>query len=173
MSHAALLRGINVGGKNRVPMKELAAIFESAGAVDVRTYIQSGNVVFAAPAAVVKTLPAAVQKAVKLRFGCEAPVLLRSHDELRKVAAGNPFAGEDAERLMVMFLSGVAKNVAALDTSRSPPDRFVVRGREIYLHCPNGFGRSKLTNDYFERALGVGASGRNWRTLLTLVEMTA
>jgi uncharacterized protein (DUF1697 family) len=170
--YAALLRGINVGGKNLVPMKDLVAVFEKAGAREVVAYIQSGNVVFSAAAPLVKKLPALVEKAVEARFGCRSPVIVRSHDELKAIAGNNPFSHDDPRRMMVMFLAGAPRNVDQLDKKRSPPDRFEVRGREIFLLLPNGFGRSKLTNDYFDRVLETVSTGRNWNTVLKLVEMT-
>jgi uncharacterized protein (DUF1697 family) len=173
MSWVALLRGINVGGKNLVPMKNLAALFEKAGARNVSTYIQSGNVVFSAAPALIKKLPALLEKAVTAEFGCRSPVVLRSHEELVKIEKAGPFAGEDHARLLVMFLQGDPTNVDRLDAKRSPPDRFAVVGREIYLHCPNGYGRSKLTNDYFDRTLHTISTARNWRTLLKLIDLTS
>ena len=173
MRYAALLRGINVAGKNLVPMKDLAAVFAKAGARDVVTYIQSGNVVFSAAAPLAKKLPALMEKAVQARFGCRSPVIVRSHDELKVIAGNNPFTHDDPARMMVMFLAGAPKNVDQLDAKRSPPDQFAVRGREIYLLLPNGFGRSKLTNDYFDRTLETVSTGRNWNTVLKLVAMTS
>jgi uncharacterized protein (DUF1697 family) len=172
MSYVALLRGINVAGKNLVPMKALAALFEKSGAREVSTYIQSGNVIFSAAPALVKKLPAQLEKAIAQTFRCHSPVVLRSHDELQKIARNSPFTDDDHGRLLVMFLQGDPRNLERLDERRSPPDRFAVRGREIYLHCPNGYGRSKLTNDYFDRTLGTVSTARNWRTVLKLLELT-
>jgi uncharacterized protein (DUF1697 family) len=176
MTHLALLRGINVAGKNKLPMKDLAAMFADAGCKDVRTYIQSGNVVFRAPAALAAKVPAKVGAQIARQFGYQVPVLLRSHDELAQLAGRNPFLARQTDhgKLLVMFLADEpnARSVAALDPARSPSDEFVVRGREIYLHCPNGFGRSKLGNDYVDRVLGTTSTGRNWRTVLELLDMT-
>jgi uncharacterized protein (DUF1697 family) len=170
--HVALLRGINVGGKNMLPMSDLTAMFVAAGCADVETYIQSGNVVCRARPAVAKKLPAAVATAILKRSGYRVPVVLRTADELRDVARGNPFltAGGDPDTLHVAFLAGTPKagGVAALDPRRSPPDEFVVRGREIYLRLPNGVARSKLTNAYFDKALATTSTVRNWRTVLKL-----
>jgi uncharacterized protein (DUF1697 family) len=152
-------------------MKALSALFEKAGAEDVSTYIQSGNVIFRASPALVKKLPAQLEKAIAARFGCRSPVVLRSHEELARIEKNGPFSDDDPTRLLVMFLQGDPENAASL--AQKPPDRFVVSGREIYLHCPNGYGRSKLTNDYFDRALGTVSTARNWRTLQRLLERTA
>jgi uncharacterized protein (DUF1697 family) len=172
-AHVALLRGINVGGKNMLPMTELARLFEAAGATSVETYIQSGNVVFRASK--VEGLVAKVEAQIAKRFGFEVPVVLRSAAELAAVVDRNPFlrAGVDADLLHVAFLAGApdAKLAAALDPNRSPGDAFDVRGREIFLHLPGGVARSKLTNAWFDSKLGTTTTIRNWRTVLKLLEM--
>jgi len=174
--HVALLRGINVGGKNMIPMADLAAIFEAAGARDVRTYIQSGNVVFAASPRIAERIPAAVAKAIAKEFRLEIPVVLRSADELRRAAARNPFLeqGIDPDWLHVAFLADVPERARAssLDSKRSPGDAFVLLGREIYLHLPNGAARTKLTNAWFDSKLATTSTLRNWRTVQKLLEMT-
>ena len=174
-TYVAFLRGINVGGKNLLPMKELAAMFARAGASDVRTYIQSGNVLFTATPTVAAKIAAAVTKAVAAKYGFEVALVLRTQEELAAVARANPYLTPDADhgRLLVMFLADApaARAVAALDPQRSPPDEFTVRGREIYLRCPNGFGRSKLSNAWFDAKLGTTSTGRNWRTVLKLLEL--
>ena len=174
--YVALMRGINVGGKNRLPMKDLAAMFGGAGCADVVTYIQSGNVVFRATDACAARVPAAVAKAVADRFAFRSPVVVRSAAELRAVARGNPYlkVGADVDALHVLFLVDrpSAARVAELDSHRSPPDEFLVRGREVYFRCPNGVGRSKLTVGYFDSKLATTSTLRNWRTVLKLVEMS-
>ena len=173
--YVALLRGINVGGKNRLSMKDLVAIFAEAGCDDVQTYIQSGNVVFRAAEAHASRIPARITTAISGRLGFRAPVVMRTAGELRTIARGNPFlrAGADPDALHVMFLSDrpPPRKVAALDPKRSPPDEFEVRGREIYLRCPNGVARTKLTNAYFDTKLSTTSTMRNWRTVLKLVEL--
>jgi uncharacterized protein (DUF1697 family) len=174
-THVALLRGINVGGKNLVPMKALAQLFADAGCSDVRTYIASGNVVFAAAPKLVAGLAAGVQARIGEQFGLTVPVVLRSAEELAQVVARNPFlrAGVDPERLHVSFLAEQpsARAAASLDPHRSPPDEFALVGREIYLHLPNGAGQSKLTNAYFDGKLGTVSTARNWRTVTKLIDM--
>ena len=167
-TYVALLRGINVGGKNKLPMAELARIFAAAGCEDVRTYIQSGNVVFSAGP---KLGP--LQLATRLRL--EVPVVIRSSAELARVVARNPFLKRriDHDWLHVAFLADAPdrSRAASLDPDRSPGDEFVLRGREIYLHLPNGAGKSKLTNAWFDSKLATTSTIRNWRTVLTLLEM--
>jgi uncharacterized protein (DUF1697 family) len=156
-------------------MKDLASLFVDAGCGSVATYIQSGNVVFRARAPLARRIPDLIRAAIEDRFGLEVPVLTRTAQELRKVVAGNPFlrGGVDASALHVVFLADPpsASALKSLDPDRSPPDCFQVRGREIYLHCPNGFGRSKLSNAYFDSKLCTTSTVRNWRTVQTLLEL--
>jgi uncharacterized protein (DUF1697 family) len=174
-THLALLRGITVGGKNKLPMKDLAALFAAAGCEDVRTYIQSGNVLVRAAPSVAATLSSRVADAITAKFGLKVPVVLRTGEGLRDVVAHNPFlaAGAAEAALHVMFLADepTPDRVAALDPGRSPGDAFVVRGREVFLHLPNGVADSKLTNAYFDSKLGTVSTGRNWRTVTTLLGM--
>ncbi len=173
--YAALLRGVNVGGKNKLPMSELVGLFRSAGCSAVETYIQSGNVVFTAAAPLASRLPGLIAQQIGARFGFQVPVLIRSADELHAAIENNPFlaAGESEDLLHVYFLAHgpPPADTAKLDPDRSPPDRFVVRNREVYLLLPNGMGRSKLTNAYFDAKLKTVSTARNWRTVLRLLEM--
>ena len=171
-AHVALLRGINVGGKNKLPMADLRALFEALGCRSVATYIQSGNVVFAARAAVAKGLAARAAAALADRFGLKVPVVLRSAAELRDASRGNPFA-DDGDSLHVGFLADAPDpaRLARLDPDRGKPDVFRVVGREVYLRFPGGVARSKLTAAYFDATLGTTITMRNWRTVTALVEM--
>ncbi len=173
--HVALLRGINVGGKNKLPMKDLAAMFADAGCDDVRTYIQSGNVVFRARQALARRVSSVISQAIADRFGFEVPVITRTAAEMEKVVASNPFlrTGVDSAKLHVAFLAKrpTTANVAKLEPDRSPPDEFTVQGREIYLHRPGGMARTKLTNAYFDGKLGTTSTMRNWNTVLKLLEL--
>lgn len=176
-THVALLRGINVGGKNRITMADLSATFRSVGCEDVRTYIQSGNVVLTADAKVSKTLGAAVSERLLKDFALRTPVVLRSARELAEVARGNPFLerGQSADHAHVMFLADVpdAAGVRGLDEGRSPPDAFRVVGRDVYLWCPNGMAKTKLSNAYFDAKLKTVSTVRNWRTVLALLELSS
>ncbi len=174
-TYLALLRGINVGGKNQIPMKELVQLFVDIGCGDVRSYIQSGNIVFRADPPLAETIPARVTAAIAERFGCEVPVLLRTAEQIGDVIRNNPFlqTGAPEDALHVLFLAGPPEpgHVATLDPGRSRPDQFTVRGSEIYLWLPNGVARSKLTNGYFDSKLATISTGRNWRTVLKLMGM--
>ena len=175
LRQVALLRGINVGGKNKLPMKDLAALFVAAGCEDVRTYIQSGNVVFRAAPTVAARLSALIAEQIAGRFGYKTPVVLRTAGQLRDAVAHNPFleVGVPEDKLHVLFLADEPSpdRVAALDPGRSPGDAFVVRGSEVFLHLPDGIADSKLTNAYFDAKLATVSTGRNWRTVTTLLRM--
>jgi uncharacterized protein (DUF1697 family) len=175
--HVALMRGINLAGKNSLPMKELVAIFEGAGCEDIRTYIQSGNVIYRLPASKAAKLPAVVAKAILAQHGLKVPVVTRTAAELAAAARANPFLkkGADETALHVVFLADDPgkTQLSALDAQRSTPDSFTCVGREIYLSCPNGLGRSKLTTSYFDAKLKTTSTIRNWRTVLKLVELAS
>ncbi len=172
--HVALLRGINVGGKNRLPMAELRALFEAAGAREVETLIQSGNVVFAAVDA--SDVVRAVERAIAARFGFEAPVVSRSATTLRALVAhveGNAALAREREQLHVLFCREPPSEarIAAVDPGRSPPDRMVTGAPELLLVLPNGVGKSKLTSAYLDRTLGTVTTIRNWRTVTSLSDL--
>ena len=173
-TYVALLRGINVGGRKKVSMADLRALVEAVGAEDVATHLQSGNVILRSrePAA---ALGPAIEAAIERELGIDVTVVLRTGAQLRKVVGGNPLAGResDPKKLHVAFLAETPERsrVAKLDPARAEPDVFHVAGREIYLHYPNGYGRSKLTNAWLEQQLGVAATTRNWRTVTRLAEL--
>ena len=172
--YVALLRGVNVGGRNKLPMADLRDIFSAAGYSAVQTYIQSGNVVFEAEQDLAGRTPEIVTESIRRRFGYETVVVVRSREELRQVAASNPFdTSGDPRFLQVAFLGDTpdAEAVSRLDPQRSPPDAFAVRGRHVYLHYPSGVARSKLTNEYLAAQLQTASTMRNWRTVLKLLEL--
>jgi uncharacterized protein (DUF1697 family) len=173
--HVALLRGVNLAGKNRLAMKDLVPMFIEAGCNNVRTYIQSGNVIFDATPDVVARLPESIAAIIKSRFECRTQIILRTGKELYDIVRNNPFiqAGVAEEALHVLFLADRpgSSSIHGLDSQRSPPDEFLVRGREIYLRLPHGVARTKLTNSYFDSKLGTRGTLRNWRTVLRLHEL--
>ncbi len=172
--HVAFLRGINLGTR-KLPMKDLCAMFESAGCERVRSFIQSGNVVFAASAAVAKKVPAAIEAAIVKKYGFEAPIVLRTAAELAAAYEHNPLLEPKIDPKFV-YLAMLPKAptkaaLAKLEPERFAPDVFVVRGRDIYVRYPKGIARSKLTNAYFDTRLGMTSTMRNWNTIGKLVEM--
>jgi uncharacterized protein (DUF1697 family) len=170
-TYVALLRGINVSGRNKIAMNDLRAAFETLGHTHVRTYIQSGNVVFAAKAGATARLESAIGKGIATAFGLDVAVLVRTRAELATALKRNPF-GADA---YVTFLDAVPARarVAGLDPAPYAPDEFAVRGREVFVRCPNGYGRTKINNAFFERKLAAKATTRNWKTVTTLFDWSA
>lgn len=156
-------------------MADLRALLSSLGLEDVVTYIQSGNVVFRSTVDDETAVAAKIEREIAGAFDVSPSVLLRTPGELETIVASNPYLTRKAElsKLHVVFLERAPARsaAAALDPERSPPDEFTLRGREIFLHLPNGAGRSKLTLDYFERALEVRGTQRNWNTLLKLIAL--
>lgn len=175
----ALLRGINVGGSNRLPMADLREMLGSIGLVDVRTHIQSGNVVFDvgpdSPPAHEVDLAAAIADAVRRKASLNVPVVVLRLAELATIAEAHPDAGGDIppNLLHVFVFDGPVAADAAPDGTRFEPDRFTVGEREVYASYPEGSGRSKLTIDVFERAFGVTATARNLNTLRNIVALGA
>jgi len=166
----ALLRAVNLGSRNKVPMAGLRELFENAGGEDVRTYIQSGNVVFAQA----KPDSAALEAAVAKEFGVETVIVLRTARQMKKLAGSHPF-GKDTSNSHVAFLSEkpsrtALRRLAEVDTGT---DRIEVIGSDIALHYPNGFQGATLTAAKLEKLLGVQGTARNWRTVAKLAELAA
>jgi uncharacterized protein (DUF1697 family) len=170
----ALLRGINVGGKNSVPMAQLRNAFEEAGAADVATYIQSGNVVLTHASSDRAALAKQLEDAVRDTFGVSSTIVLRTFAELTKVARAKPF-GPDNSNTHVTFLerkptAAAIKSLADLEIS---PDEVKVVGSDAFLRYPNGVSGSRLTGPLLERRLGVAGTARNWRTVTRLAAMAS
>ncbi|MGH3023752.1 MAG: DUF1697 domain-containing protein [Gaiellaceae bacterium] len=173
-TYVALLRGINLGSRNRIAMADLRALVAALGHEDVTTYLQSGNVVFRSSGRAAD-LRRGLEARIARDHGLAVTVLLRTRAELARLVTGNPFAERGGERtLHVTFLADKPEPVRArdLDAAHGEPDEFRLAGRDVYLYCPNGYGKSKLANAFFEQRLGVAATTRNWRTVTSLAELT-
>lgn len=173
--YIALLRGVNVGGNNKLPMKELASLCEACGCGDVKTYIQSGNVVFRLSGKKAAGFPKMLEKQISGQFGFNTTVILRSAVEMRAIAQNNPFfrPSIDPKSLHVIFLAAEPNltNVVKLNPICTGDEAFSLRGREIFLHLPNGTGRSKMATYAFDKVLSTVGSMRNWQTVNKLVEI--
>jgi len=174
-TYLALLRAINVGRDNKILMSDLTNVFVRVGCNNVQTYIQSGNVIFEAAPELSQRLPDLVRTEIERRFGLQVPTILRALREMREVVNRNPFLEEGGETdvLHVLFLADRPKAAAvvSLDPDRSPPNRFVVHGKEVYLFFPIGFARNKLSGAYFDSKLETAGTMRNWRTVTKLLEL--
>jgi uncharacterized protein (DUF1697 family) len=172
-----LLRGVNMTGHNSIRMTELASLFNTLGFKDPVTYIQSGNVVISNSGKLnVNKIAGKIEKAILDEFHYKIPVLIRTPDELRAIINTNPFSAEynfDPSKLAVLFLTDQPTELQ-IDKVRNinyPPDKFIICGMEIYIYCPNGFGKSKLYTNFFENKMKVIGTARNWKTVNTLLEL--
>jgi uncharacterized protein (DUF1697 family) len=173
-TYIALFRGINVGGKNKLPMKDLVATLENVGCQDVATYIQSGNAVFQSEEQDASLLSETIEAAIKERHGFEPLVLVLASEEMERAMGSNPFPGTESEpkTLHLYFLAAPPENpdLDALEGIKGDRERFVLGDGVFYLHAPDGIGRSKLAAN-IEKLLGVPVTARNWRTVRKVMEM--
>ncbi|MBX3013689.1 MAG: DUF1697 domain-containing protein [Caldilineaceae bacterium] len=173
-TYIALLRGINVGGNNKLPMKALAALLEEMGLQQVKTYIQSGNVLFQSERTDKTTLGQEITAAIQKAHGFAPQVFLLDSHALAAAIAANPFPEGTAEpkSLHLFFLDGVPKQqgLATLDALKTPTERFALIDQVFYLHAPDGIGRSKLAES-IGKGWGVSITARNWRTVSTVFAM--
>jgi uncharacterized protein (DUF1697 family) len=172
--HVALLRAVNVGGRS-LAMADLRAVAEGLGFTNVRTLLQSGNLVFEAAAKKAPALESALEVALK-KHGMETDFMVRRADELDAVIAANPFPNEakaDPGHLVVIFLKDApgANAVAALQAAVKGREVIRHKGRELYIVYPDGIGRSKLTNKFIESRLDARGTGRNWNTVMKLAAL--
>ena len=173
-AYASMLRAVNLGSHQKLSMPALAAAYESLGFSNVRTYIQSGNVVFESTLDEPEKVEDLIEAKIAQEFGFTTPVMVRTSDQMRQVVAGNPYPESYNEKVAVAFLSGIPASVGLdrIVSVKAPEEQLAVVGTEIYLYYPNGQGRSKMTNALMERHLKVVATVRNWRTVNTLLVMT-
>jgi uncharacterized protein (DUF1697 family) len=175
-TQVAFLRGINVGGHNKVAMADLRELCDGLGLTDVRSVLQSGNLVFRSDRLTDAALESALEAATAKQLGVTADYIVRSGDELRRNVDRNPFpqqAKDDPSHLLVMFLKAAprAKVVETLRAGIKGRETVAADGKQLYLVYPDGIGRSKLTGTLIERVLGTRGSARNWNTVLKLLAL--
>ncbi|BBH22876.1 hypothetical protein Back11_42210 [Paenibacillus baekrokdamisoli] len=177
-TNIALLRGINVSGQKLIKMEHLRALFAELHFQNIRSYIQSGNVIFDAPLESSTTLLGGlIEDAIKGTFGFDVPVIVRTVDEIEEVVTRNPFAGVELskeEKFYVSFLTEepTAEAIAKLDSFKNDVDDYIVQNREVYILCRVGYGNSLFSNNFLEKQLRVTATTRNWNTVNKLLSMT-
>jgi len=173
-TYIALLRGINAGGANSLPMKDFVGLLEGIGLRNIKTYIQTGNAVFQAKESDAAELPATIKTRIKHSHGFAPEVVLLRLDELESAIASNPYpeADSDPKALHLIFFSCTPKtpDLTALEKIRKDSECFVLTGRVFYFYAPEGVGRSKLFSR-IEKSLGVVGTARNWRTACKILEM--
>lgn len=168
--YVSLLRGINVGNK-LVNMAHLRELFMSMGAKDVETYLRSGNVLFDSEEEDAGRLRSNIEDRLLKDLGFGVKVFVKTELDLRRVVERMPFARLDMDKMHVTFLSAVPEDfpMADVDSAKAQGEEFALVGKEIYLYCPAGYGRTKLSNNYFEKKLRVDATTRNWRSVNALL----
>ncbi|QMU30927.1 DUF1697 domain-containing protein [Adhaeribacter radiodurans] len=175
-TYIALLRGINVSGQKMMKMPELLALFQSLNLKNVKTYVQSGNVVFQTEKQGATNLEEQIARAITEKFQFSVPVLVKDQTEWERVLQNNPFIinqDEDTSKLHVTLLASepTPDRVAKINPALYLPDEFRIVKNTIYLSCPNGYGRTKLHNNFFESKLKVNATTRNWKTMQALMNL--
>ncbi|MDF9797050.1 uncharacterized protein (DUF1697 family) [Catalinimonas alkaloidigena] len=176
ISYAAFLRGINVGGHRKIKMQELKSSLTKIGLQDIETYIQSGNVVFKSTESNLYVLRKQFEALILDHFGFEVKVLLRNQKQVNEVLLNNPYLkGENNElsKCYVTLLTEVPESERAelLNAITFSHDEFYLMKDTVYLHCLDGYGRTKLSNDFFEKKLTQFATTRNWKTMLRIQNM--
>lgn len=175
----AFLRGVNISGHNMINMKDLADLLTKSGFEGVKTYIQSGNIIFSSTGNLSDSdIATKIENEILTKFKLKIKVIIRSEKELSGLSSRNPFLKAenfDPSKMAVNFLHEAppAEGIEKIKDVDYPPDKFKISGREIFVYCPNGFGRTKLYTNFFEKKMGVSGTSRNWRTIITLIEMTA
>ena len=175
-TYISILRGINVGGHKLIKMQALTKLYEDLGFKNVKTYIQSGNVVFQTKQTDSTLLEEMISKKMTEIFTFEVPIIVKLQKEIAKIHKNNPFIIEkhyDINLLHVTFLSQKPKQAEiAKITGDFGNDEYIISDKAIYLYCPNGYGNTKLTNTFFENKLKVSATTRNWKTTTELINMS-
>lgn len=177
--YVSILRGINVSGQKKIKMADLKALFEVQGFVNVTTYIQSGNVVFESAETDRSKLKETIERAVEKKYKFHVPVDLRTSQELKEIIDCCPYeeakSEENDAKVLVTFLHSAPskKKQELLLEYVKKPEKLVAKGAEIYLYCPNGYGKSKLSNTFLENKLGISATTRNWKSVKKLYELSA
>lgn len=178
LRYISILRGINVSGQKKVKMADLKVLYECLGFASVSTYIQTGNVIFESESDDRAGLIQIIEKGIEDKYKFRVPVDIRTNHELGSLIDNCPLeeVGDDTNgaKVLVTFLRTVPskESVAQLMAYVNAPDRLIVREREAYLYCPNGYGKSKLTNSFLESKLGCSATTRNWNSIKQLYELS-
>lgn len=174
----SILRGINVSGQKKIRMADLKTLYEKSGFKEVLTYIQSGNVIFKNDKKTsIGELVKKIEQAIIKQYGFEVPVIIRTAEEMNKIFTTNPFIktkGFNIEKLHVTFLAQQPEPLAIKITEGFDfsPDKFIICGTEVFLHIPESYGETKLSNKFFESKLKGSATTRNWKTVTALTEMS-
>ncbi|NOY85763.1 MAG: DUF1697 domain-containing protein [Deltaproteobacteria bacterium] len=177
MKYISILRGINVSGQKKIKMIELKLLYESLGFQNVVTYIQSGNVIFDASDKNKSNIKTLIEEAIEKKYKFHVSVEIRTKREIGNIIKNSPFGPvdlvEDGTKVLVTFLCTKPDKVKISNVLNYVvlPEKLVVKGKEVYLYCPNGYGKSKLSNTFLENKLGVKATTRNWKSVHKIYEL--
>ncbi len=177
MKYIALLRGINVSGQKKIIMAELRIHLAELPIRNISTYIQSGNIIFDSEENDKSILEDSIQKKIAQKYGFEVPIIVFNRDYLLIAESQNPFPKETKEAANHAFIAFLkerpkSENIAVFEQLDFSPDQMVLKGKNLYFHCPNGAGKSKITNTLFEKKLKVAATSRNFKTVWKLLELS-
>lgn len=175
-TYVAFLRGINVSGQKLIKMADLREYLKELSFLNVKTYIQSGNIVFNSPLSDGNKLANQIASLIEEKYSFDVPVMVKTNTEMKDIFENNPFLPEhdsDINYLLVTMLSKQPDEamVSELKAYANFGEQYIHRGKELYLYFPNGYGRSKLSNNFVEKKLGISATTRNWKTITKMVEM--
>ncbi len=178
MRYISLLRGINVSGQKKIKMADLKSMYESLGFKNVITYIQSGNVIFDAESLNSGELKIKIEKAIERKYIFHVPIEIRTVSEFGNIIKNCPFGpvdpAEEGAKLLVTFFSSPPSGIRVSDIQSyaDASEKLIVSNKEAYLYCPNGYGKTKLSNAFLEKKLGVAATTRNWKSVHKLYELS-
>jgi uncharacterized protein (DUF1697 family) len=173
----SFLRGVNMAGHNKIKMSGLAELYGKVGFRESETYIQSGNVIFTneedLPA---EDITSKIEKAIQKKFKLDIAVMIRTPEEIKKIISINPFSGEenfDPAKMACLFMHETPSEgqISKIKDVHYHPDKFKIIGKEIFIYCPNGFGKTKLYTNFFEKKMGIAGTARNWKTINTILDI--
>ncbi len=177
MKQISILRGINVSGKNKILMADLKELYMNSGFSNCETYIQSGNVLFESERSTKESCEM-IHQAINEKYGYDVPVQVRTVDQWISVIENYPFSEidpiENGTKVLVTFLSDTPESrlVCDLEKMVQAPEQLVVEGSVVYLYCPNGYGKTKLNNNFIEKKLKLSATTRNWKSLIKIADLS-
>jgi len=177
-TYISMLRGINVSGQKKIRMADLKSLYESLGLANVQTYVQSGNVVFDSGEQNLEKLKESIESQIESAYGFSVPVLIRTGNDFRHLIGSRHFRKERSKnpsKVMVTFMydSPDQSKLGELSIPENETCEFVIADHEIFLFCPDGYGQSKLSNNFFEKKLDIVATTRNWKTVVALYELSS
>jgi len=179
MQYISILRGINVSGQKKIKMADLKLLYQKLKFNNIETYIQSGNVVFESTLKSKTEIQSLIELAIKKHYKFQVPVIIRTVSDFEKIIKNLPFKSIDVEQhgtiVLVTLLADKPSKKLVDDIQQfvTLPDKLVIKNKEVYLYCPNGYGKSKLTNNFMEKKLNTEATSRNWKSIHKIYQLAS